>query len=138
MEDQIGTVLHWSNQKESNQAKRKDEVIRRNLDKIRISAATPLPSNPSRHSQVSLIQKKKTSKIILKTWIPHHYSITIEKFDFDWLSGSRENIIEIFSSIQHDCQTTYQLFLNKLYTHTLGNTSLKFPFDLPSRSGEDN
>ena len=58
MEDQIGTILHWSNQKEPEQAKSKDEVIRWNLDRIRISAATPLPSNPSRHSQVNLIQKK--------------------------------------------------------------------------------
>ena len=31
MEDQMGTVLHWSNQKEPKQAKSKDEVIRRNL-----------------------------------------------------------------------------------------------------------
>ena len=62
MEDPIGTVLHWSNQKEPEQAKSKDEVIRWNLDMIRVSAATSLPSNPSRNSQVSLIQKttKKT------------------------------------------------------------------------------
>ena len=59
MEDQIGAVLHWSHQKEPKQAKRKDEVISRNLDRIRISAATPLPSNTSKRSQVSLIQKKK-------------------------------------------------------------------------------
>ena len=58
MEDEIGTILHWSNQKEPERAKSKDEVIRRNLDRIRITAATPLPSNPSRHSQVSLIQNK--------------------------------------------------------------------------------
>ena len=58
MEDQIGTVLHWSNQKEPKQEKRNDEVIRRNLDRIHISAATPLPSNPSRHRQVNLIQNK--------------------------------------------------------------------------------
>ena len=57
MEDQIDTVLHWSYQKEPKQAKNKDEVIRRNLDRIRISAATPRPPNPSRHSQVILIQK---------------------------------------------------------------------------------
>ena len=49
MEDEIGTVQHWSNQKEPEQAKSKDEVIRRNLDRIHISAATPLPSNPTRH-----------------------------------------------------------------------------------------
>ena len=57
MKDQIGPVLHWSHQKETKYAKSKDEVIRRNLDGIHISAATPLPSNPSRHSQVNLIQK---------------------------------------------------------------------------------
>ena len=35
MDDQIDTVLHWSNQKEPKQkAKRKYEVIRRNLDRI--------------------------------------------------------------------------------------------------------
>ena len=62
MEDQIGTLLHWSNQKEPKQEKSKDEVIRRNLDIIHISAATPLPSNPSRHSQVNLIHKKQTNK----------------------------------------------------------------------------
>ena len=61
MEDQIGTVMHWSHQKEPDQAKSKDE-IRRNLDRIYISAATPLPSNPSRHSSVSLIQKNKKKK----------------------------------------------------------------------------
>ena len=44
MEDQIGTVLQWSHQKEPEQAKCKDEVIRRNLDLTRVSAATPLPS----------------------------------------------------------------------------------------------
>ena len=57
MEDQIATVQHWSNEKEPKQAKSKDEVIRRNLDRIHI-AATPPPSNPSRHSQVSPIKKK--------------------------------------------------------------------------------
>ena len=103
MEDQIGTVLHWSNQKEPKQAKIKYDVIRRNLDRIRISAATSLPSNPSRHSQVSLIQKteeiknkikknpdKKLNnsgcqtmcpiKLKVKTCIPHHYKTTIVKF----------------------------------------------------------
>ena len=62
MEDQIGAVLHWSYQKEPKQTKRKDEVIRRNLDRIHISAATPPPSSPFRHSQVSLIQKKKKNQ----------------------------------------------------------------------------
>ena len=33
MEDQIGTVLHWSHQKEAKQAKSKDGVIRWNLDR---------------------------------------------------------------------------------------------------------
>ena len=59
MEDQIGTILHWSHQQDPEQAKSKDEVIRRNLDRIHISAATPLPSNPSRHSQVNMITNKK-------------------------------------------------------------------------------
>ena len=59
MEIQIGTVLHWSHQKEPKQAKSKDEAIRRNMDRIHISAATPLPTNPSRHSKVSLFQEKK-------------------------------------------------------------------------------
>ena len=59
MEDQIATVLHWSNQKEPEQVKSKDEGIRRNLNMIHISAAATLPSNPSRHSQVSLIKKNK-------------------------------------------------------------------------------
>ena len=59
MEDQIGTLLQLSHQKEPEQAKSKDEVIRRNLDRIHISAASPLLSNPSRNSQVSLIQTNK-------------------------------------------------------------------------------
>ena len=63
MEDKICTVLHLSHQKEPEPAKSKDEVIRRNLDRIHISAATPLPSNPSRHSQVSLIQKTQKTHI---------------------------------------------------------------------------
>ena len=83
MEDQTGTVLHWSNQKEPKQAKSKDEVIKRNLDRIHISAAAPLPSNSSRHSQVSLIQKKKKKRIthiknIYIFWLPDHQSDQIE------------------------------------------------------------
>ena len=39
---------------EPEEVKSKDGVIRRNLDRIRISAATPLPPNPSRFSQVRL------------------------------------------------------------------------------------
>ena len=69
MEDQIGTVLHSSNQKEPKQEKSKDDIIRRNLDRIHISATTPLPSNPFRDSQMNLIPPKKThikiNKIIL-------------------------------------------------------------------------
>ena len=34
MEDQIGTVLLWSHEKEAKHEKSKDEVTRRNLDKI--------------------------------------------------------------------------------------------------------
>ena len=59
MEDQIGSVLHWSHQKEPKQAKSKDEIIRMNLDRIHISPAATLPSNPFRHSQVSLIKKNQ-------------------------------------------------------------------------------
>ena len=55
MEDQTGTVLHWSHQKEPEQGKSKDEIIRRNLDRIHISADTPLPSNPSKHNQVRVM-----------------------------------------------------------------------------------
>ena len=40
------------------QAKSKDDVIRRNLDRIRVSAATSPPSNPSWCSQVSFIKNK--------------------------------------------------------------------------------
>ena len=64
MEDQIGTVLHWSHQKEPKQAKSKDEIIRRNLDRIRVSTATPAPSNPCRCSQVSLIKNKTRERAI--------------------------------------------------------------------------
>ena len=66
MEDQIGTVLHWSNQKKHKQAKNKDEVIRRNLARDHISAATPLPSNPPKHSQVSLNNNKNNKKTQIK------------------------------------------------------------------------
>ena len=95
MEDQLDTVLHWSNQKEPKREKKiKDEVIRKKLDRIHISAATLPPSKPSRHSQVSLFQKKKNNnkkkaprsnflnhsgcqtmhpiKPKYKTYIPHH------------------------------------------------------------------
>ena len=43
--------------KESEEVKSKDGVIRGNLDRIRVSAATPQPSTPSRCSQVSLAEK---------------------------------------------------------------------------------
>ena len=46
MEDQIGTVLHWRNQKEPKQAQNNDEVIRRKLDRICISAATYPQTHP--------------------------------------------------------------------------------------------
>ena len=68
MKDQIGTVLHWSHQKEPEQAKTKDDIIRRNLDRIRISAATPLPSNPTRHNQVSIVQKTQIKKLKKKPY----------------------------------------------------------------------
>ena len=77
MEDKIGTVLHWSHQKAPKQAKSKDEVIRRILDRIHISAATLLPSNPSRHSQVSLIQKikiKNPYQKFISFWLSDHAS----------------------------------------------------------------
>ena len=79
MKDQIDTVLHWSNQKEHEQAKRKDKVIRRNLDRIRISAATPLPSNPSRYSQVSFIQKQTNKTKKKKKYIYIYIYIYIKK-----------------------------------------------------------
>ena len=79
MEDQIGVVLHWSNQKEPAQAKSKDEIIRRNLDRIWVSATTPLPSNPPRYSQVSLVRKKKNPGISQAwgtlVWFPLDLSI---------------------------------------------------------------
>ena len=105
MEDQIGTVLHWSIRRSPKKQKAK-MVIRRNPDRIRISAATPLPSNPSRHSQVNLKfkNKKKLKKteqtqikklnnsgfqtvhlirLKFKTYIPHHHWIIIVKFHAD-------------------------------------------------------
>ena len=85
MEDQIGTVLNWSNHKEPEQAKIKDEVIRRNLNRIHISAATPLPSNPSWHSQVSLLflfflnnKKEPRSKNLNNSGCQTHVSNQVE------------------------------------------------------------
>ena len=59
MEDQIGMVLHWSNQKEPEEGKSKDEVIRRNLERIHISAATPPPSGTAKWA---LFLKNKKNK----------------------------------------------------------------------------
>ena len=50
-------IMKWKTKKELEEVKSKDGVIRRNLDRILVSATTPLPSNPSRHSQVSLAEK---------------------------------------------------------------------------------
>ena len=66
MEDQIGTVPHWSYPKEPEQAKSKDAVIKRNLDRIWVSAAATLPSNSSRCSKVSLLQKNSKRTQIKK------------------------------------------------------------------------
>ena len=63
MEDQIGTILHWHNEKEPKQAKSKRELLMRNLDRIHISAATSLPSNPSMHSQESFIKNFKNQAV---------------------------------------------------------------------------
>ena len=103
MDDQIGTVLHWSNQKEPEQAKSNHEVIRRNLDGIHIS-------KPSKHSLESLIKKNpklphiknlnnsgdqtmRMIKLKFKMCIPHQYQIINMKFLLNSLSGSKENII---------------------------------------------
>ena len=81
MEDQIGTVLHWSNQKEPKQAERKDGVIRRNLDRIRNAATTPLPSNPSRNGQMSLIQNIKNNN---NTRFQLHLQLNVFPALFKW------------------------------------------------------
>ena len=93
MEDKIGTVLHWSNEKEPKQEKNKDEVIRRDLDRIHISAATPLPSNPSRYSQVSLIEK--INKLKNQKQNPH------QKIKYFWLPDHVSNQVEILTCIHH-------------------------------------
>jgi len=46
--------------REPEEVKSKDGVIRRNLDRIRVSAVTPQPSKSSRCSQVSLTEKNST------------------------------------------------------------------------------
>ena len=50
-------TMKWKTKKEPEEVKSKDGVIRKNLDRIQVSAATPLPSNPSRRSQVGLTEK---------------------------------------------------------------------------------
>ena len=47
-------IMKRETKKEPVEVKSKDAVIRRNLDRIWVSAATPQPSNPSRHGQMSL------------------------------------------------------------------------------------
>ena len=42
MEDQIKYVLHWSHQKEPEQAKTKDEVIRRILNRTQVAKSSDL------------------------------------------------------------------------------------------------
>ena len=42
-------LMKRKTKKEPKETKSKDGVIKRNLDRIRVSAATPQPSNPSRH-----------------------------------------------------------------------------------------
>ena len=103
MEDQIGAVLHWSHQKEPELAKSKDDVIRRNLDRIAhfscySSTIKPIQVQPSesysknRRKKRTQIQKKvKNSgcqtmhpiRLKFKTYIPHHYEIIIAKFYID-------------------------------------------------------
>ena len=62
MENQIGTVLYWSHQKEPKQTKGKDEVIRRNQDRNHISAAAPLPSTLHEKVYLRPYSKKKKKK----------------------------------------------------------------------------
>ena len=85
MEDQIGTVLHWSHQKEPKQAKRKDEVIRRNLDRIHIfscysSTLKPIealqPSEP--YSKNNKQTKKIADQKIKYFWLLDHMSDEVE------------------------------------------------------------
>ena len=53
----IAFLMKLKTKKEPQEVKSKDEVIRRNLDRIRVSGATPLPSNPSKCGQVGLTEK---------------------------------------------------------------------------------
>ena len=50
-------VMKWKTKKEPEEVKSKDGVIRRNLDRILVSATTPQPSNLSRCSQESITEK---------------------------------------------------------------------------------
>ena len=59
-------MMKQNTKKEPKEVKRKDWVIRRNLDRIRVSAAPPLPSNPSRHSQVSLAENVWKNSLLLR------------------------------------------------------------------------
>ena len=117
----------------------KDEVIRRNLDRIHISAAAPLPSNHSRHSQVSLIQKKRKNlyqqikkksswqtmhpiKLKFKNmfsplWQHHKCAVShrlIKRFQ------RKRYLIFFFNPIWLPNHVTYQLFLNKPVLPRLG------------------
>ena len=81
MENQIGTVLHWSNQKKREQAKSKDEVIRRNLDRIHISAAILLyPQTHPGTAKWALVKKffKNPHQKIKSFWLPDHMSDQVE------------------------------------------------------------
>ena len=123
MEDQIGTVLHRSNQKEPKQAKSNNEVISKNLDRIHISVATPLPSPPSRHSQVSLFPKIKNEK---KNQIIYSPSILDHNFEvlrrLIQLFQRKYYLIFFFNPIWLPNHGTYQLFLNKPWTHMAWGT----------------
>ena len=55
-QDMVETMKQKT-KKEREEVKSKDGDIRRNLDRIRVSATTLLPSNPSRRSQVTLTEK---------------------------------------------------------------------------------
>ena len=65
--------------KEPEEVKSRDGVIRRNLDRIRVSAATPLPSDPSRCSEV-------TAKISARI----HFSFEIDNEREEWRDEREE------------------------------------------------
>jgi len=62
MEDQIGTVLHWSNQKEPERSKSKDEVIRRNLDRFTFQLLLRDPQTHPGTAKLALFKKIKNKK----------------------------------------------------------------------------